>query len=164
MLGEDGVLRALSGGQDRRSAIIVVVRRVRRERQSFGLGFSLPDNKTLTNRLLDIGHKDEDLISAGICRRNDSGQLSEVFRGRLMIPISVRNGDIAGFGARTLDNRQPKYLNSPQTQIFDKSRILYGIDKAYRSIQKDNTVVVVEGYMDAIRAVSYTHLTLPTKA
>ena len=120
--------------------------------ESFGLGFSLPDNKTLTNRLLDIGHKDEDLISAGICRRNDSGQLSEVFRGRLMIPIRVRNGDIAGFGARTLDNRQPKYLNSPQTQIFDKSRILYGIDKAYRSIQKDNTVVVVEGYMDAIRA------------
>ena len=120
--------------------------------ESFGLGFSLSDNKTLTNRLLDIGHKDEDLISAGICRRNDMGQLSEVFRGRLMIPIRIRNGDIAGFGARTLDNRQPKYLNSPQTPIFDKSRILYGIDKAYRTIQKDNTVVVVEGYMDAIRA------------
>lgn len=120
--------------------------------ESFGLGFSLSDNHTLTSKLLDIGHKHEDLITAGICRRNDSGQMTEVFRGRLMIPIRIRNGDIAGFGARTLDNRQPKYLNSPQTPIFDKSRILYGIDKAYGNIQKEKTVVVVEGYMDAIRA------------
>ena len=119
---------------------------------SFGIGYSLSDNKSLIQKLRQIGYQDDDMIAAGICRRNDDGSMSEVFRGRLMIPIRIRNGDVVGFGARTLEDRQPKYLNSPQTDIFDKSKILYGIDKSFQSIKKEGTIVIVEGYMDVIRA------------
>ena len=120
--------------------------------KSFGIGYSLSDNKSLIQKLRQIGYQDDDMITAGICRRNDDGSMSEVFRGRLMIPIRIRNGDVVGFGARTLEDRQPKYLNSPQTDIFDKSKILYGIDKSFQSIKKEGTIVIVEGYMDVIRA------------
>ena len=73
------------------------------------------------------------------------------FRHRLMIPIRDERGRMAGFGARALDDDQiPKYLNSPQTAIFDKGRLLYGLDRARKAIRIADQVVIVEGYLDVI--------------
>ncbi|MGC8787625.1 MAG: DNA primase, partial [Anaerolineae bacterium] len=74
------------------------------------------------------------------------------FRGRLIFPIRDVRGHIVGFGARALDDAQPKYLNSPQTPLFDKSSILYGIDQAKNAIREQGFVVIVEGYMDVLMA------------
>src|SRR4030042_209577 len=77
------------------------------------------------------------------------------FRNRLIFPIRDMNGSVLGFGARALDDSLPKYLNSPQTLVFDKSNVLYGIEQAKSAIRKQDSVVVVEGYVDAIVAHQY---------
>jgi DNA primase len=101
----------------------------------------------------DMGYSQDDLINAGLAVRNDSGRVYDRFRHRLMIPIRDERGRPVGFGARALaaeDN--PKYLNSPQTPVFDKSRVLFGLDLAGAMIRQSETVVIVEGYLDAIQA------------
>ena len=82
---------------------------------------------------------------------SDQSGYYDRFRNRLMFPIRDANGRMTGFGARTLDPEgMPKYLNSPQTALFDKSRLLYGLDRARKTIRSEDYVVVVEGYMDVI--------------
>lgn len=95
-------------------------------------------------------HK-EALITTGMLVRNDEGQIYDRFRDRIMFPIYDRLGRIIGFGGRSLDdNQKPKYLNSPETIIFQKNRELYGLHQALNSHNNVDTIIIVEGYMDVI--------------
>lgn len=121
--------------------------------QRFQIGFAPSGWQTLTSFLLQLGYSDNDLVLAGLSIRGDDGTLHDRFRNRLMIPIRDGRGRPVGFGARALaPDDQPKYLNSPQGPIFDKSRLLFGLDTASRAIRDAETVVIVEGYLDAIQA------------
>jgi len=119
--------------------------------EAFGVGLSPTDGESLKNHLIREGYSPEELVSAGVVRVGDDGISHDLFRGRLMFPIRDAHGNLVGFGARTLDGTEPKYLNSPQGPMFDKSRILYAMDRARTDIRK-NGAVIVEGYMDAIAA------------
>jgi len=121
----------------------------------FQLGFS-PDNwEALKQYLLGKNYKEADLLEAGLLIQEDGGGTHDRFRNRLMFPISDIKGNIAGFGARALDNSMPKYLNSPQTPVFDKSGTLYGMNLAKAAIRQKDEAIIVEGYMDAITAYQY---------
>ena len=119
--------------------------------EAFGVGLSPSDGESLKNHLIREGYSPEELVSAGVVRVGDDGVSHDLFRGRLMFPIRDAHGNLVGFGARTLDGTEPKYLNSPQSPMFDKSRILYAMDRARTDVRK-NGAVIVEGYMDAIAA------------
>ena len=121
---------------------------------TFKLGFALNSWDACRNHFSEQGYSDEELLAVGLLTENpDKGTRYDRFRGRLIFPIRDGNGRIVGFGARTLDpDGIPKYLNSPQTNLFDKSAILYGLDLAKRSIRQERQVVIVEGYMDVIKA------------
>ena len=119
--------------------------------EAFGVGLSPSDGESLKNHLIREGYSPEELVSAGVVRVGDDGVSHDLFRGRLMFPIRDAHGNLVGFGARTLDGTEPKYLNSPQGPMFDKSRILYAMDRA-RTDVRNNGAVIVEGYMDAIAA------------
>jgi DNA primase len=120
--------------------------------KDFRLGFSPDAWETLKNYLLGKGYPEEELVEAGLIIEKEEGGSYDRFRNRLMFPICDIQGRVTGFGARVLDDSLPKYINSPQTSIFDKSSILYGIDKAKSAIRKKNLVVIVEGYMDVLTA------------
>lgn len=120
--------------------------------QEFGLGLSPVGNESLVNFLVSEEYTPDQIVLAGLATRSDSGRCRDLFRGRVMFPIHGREGKIAGFGARALDDSNPKYINTPKTVLFDKGKILYGLDKSLGSIREQNRVVVVEGYMDAIMA------------
>ncbi|GAB1421001.1 hypothetical protein MASR2M15_11330 [Anaerolineales bacterium] len=119
----------------------------------FEIGYA-PDHWTgLFDEMRLLGYASEDLIDVGLIIRNESGRLYDRFRNRLMIPIRDRRGRVIAFGARTLDpDGIPKYLNSPQTPLFDKSQTLFALDAAHSAIRHEETAVIVEGYMDAIQA------------
>ena len=118
---------------------------------AFQIGLAPSDGESLRNHLVRQGFDPERLVAAGLVRQGDDGQQRDLFRGRLMIPIRDAEGRLAGFGGRSLDDSEPKYLNSPQSEVFDKSRLLYAMDRARDSVRKDGAVIV-EGYMDAIAA------------
>ncbi len=101
--------------------------------------------------LKEKGYEDQELLDAGVVSERDSGGIFDRFRNRIMIPIRDSRGRMAGFGARVIDpDDVPKYLNSPQTVLFDKGRLLYGLDKARKAIRMQDQAVIVEGYMDVI--------------
>ena len=103
--------------------------------------------------LRGLGYGEDEIIEAGLAIRSDKGRVYDRFRGRLMIPIRDERGRVAGFGGRVLDPQDhPKYINSPQTSLFDKSRLLFGLDSGKRAIRDTETVVIVEGYLDVIQA------------
>lgn len=122
--------------------------------QAFQLGWSPPDGRFLCGQLLAAGFTERELLDAGLAReREGGGGIYDTFRGRLMIPIHDAAGHAIGFGARTLEpGGIPKYLNSPQGPLFDKSHTLFGLHRAAREIRAGGTAVVVEGYTDVIRA------------
>ena len=123
--------------------------------ESFQLGFSPDSWDALRQRLLGKGYGEDELMAAGLVIEKEGGGSRDLFRNRLMIPIRNDEGRVAGFGARALDDTIPKYLNSPQTAIFDKSGILYGIDRARGAIRERGLAIIVEGYMDVITAHQY---------
>lgn len=129
--------------------------------RQFNIGYA-PDNWHFAlNHFRLEGYREEELLEAGLAIRNDNGRVYDRFRHRLMIPIRDGRGRTLGFGARALaDDQQPKYLNSPQGPLFDKSTLLYGLDLARRAIRESETVVIVEGYMDVIQAhqAGYTNV------
>ena len=136
-----------------------VVRRYLSERgilketiDSFELGFSPDSWDALRQHLISRGYKGDELVAAGLLVEKDGEASYDMFRNRLMIPIRNEKGSVAGFGARALDGSTPKYLNSPQTAVFDKSGILYGIDRARGAIREQGLAVIVEGYMDVLIA------------
>jgi DNA primase len=114
------------------------------------LGYSLMDYQALTTFLTGRGFKVQELIEAGLVIENDEGRRYDRFRGRLMIPIRDEKGDVVGFGSRSLDGSEPKYMNSPQTPLFDKGRLLFGLHQARAAIRNEQVAVLVEGYMDVI--------------
>lgn len=123
--------------------------------KDFQLGFSSGSRNGLHQYLVGIGCQEKDLVSAGLVGKTESGSTYDRFRNRLMFPIRDARGEVLGFGARALDDSHPKYLNSPQTILFDKGSILYGLDRAKEAITKQDMVVIVEGYMDVIAAHQY---------
>ncbi|MCS6870479.1 MAG: DNA primase [Anaerolineae bacterium] len=120
----------------------------------FQIGYAPDSWSTVLDRLKQIGYTERDMLEAGILtRHDDSERVYDRFRDRLMIPICDERGQVIGFGARALKpEAQPKYLNSPQTPLFDKSAVLFALHHARRSIRESETAVIVEGYMDAIQA------------
>jgi len=102
--------------------------------------------------LLGKSHTEKELIEAGLIIEKEEGGSYDRFRNRLMYPICDVQGRVTGFGARVLDDSLPKYINSAQTPIFDKSSSLYAIDKAKSEIRKKNLVIIMEGYMDVLTA------------
>ncbi|TVR74734.1 MAG: DNA primase [Sphaerobacteraceae bacterium] len=120
--------------------------------ETFQLGFAPDRWDALLTRFRKNDVPVEHAMEAGLVTENDSGRTYDRFRNRLMFPISDADGRIIGFGARALGDAMPKYLNSPQSPIFDKSSSLYALDLARDAIREKRDVVVVEGYMDAIAA------------
>ena len=114
------------------------------------IGYSLMDYQALSTYLNAKGFAAQELIDAGLVIENEEGRRYDRFRGRLMIPIRDEKGRVVGFGSRSLDGSEPKYMNSPQTPIFDKGRLLFGLDKARGPIRNEKASVIVEGYMDVI--------------
>lgn len=122
--------------------------------RAFVLGYA-PNSWDATRKYLQSkGYAEEEIIAAGlVVVREEEGKRYDRFRHRLMIPIRDERGQTVGFGARALDpDAKPKYLNSPQNALFDKSRILYGLDMSRRAIRETETAVLVEGYMDVMQA------------
>ncbi|WP_328900075.1 MULTISPECIES: DNA primase [unclassified Streptomyces] len=117
----------------------------------FGVGYSPAGWDHLTRFLRGKGFSDKELITSGISQDGRRGPIDR-FRGRLMWPIRDTAGDVVGFGARKLrdDDNGPKYLNTPETPIYKKSQVLYGIDLAKKDIAKSSRAVVVEGYTDVM--------------
>ncbi|GAA1296661.1 DNA primase [Streptomyces sanglieri] len=117
----------------------------------FGVGYSPAGWDHLTRYLRGQGFSDKELIASGLSQDGRRGPIDR-FRGRLMWPISDTSGDVVGFGARKLrdDDNGPKYLNTPETAIYKKSQVLYGIDLAKKDIAKASRAVVVEGYTDVM--------------
>ena len=121
----------------------------------FHLGFS-PDNwDALKNYLIGKGYEGRDLVEVGLLVEREGGNSYDRFRNRLIFPICDIQGRITGFGARALDDSLPKYINSPQTSMFDKGSSLYGIDRAKTAIRERNSVIIVEGYIDVIITHQY---------
>ncbi|MGW8643937.1 DNA primase [Micromonospora chalcea] len=120
--------------------------------ERYGCGFAPDGWDLLTKHLRQQGFTHDELVTAGLSRPARSGSLIDRFRRRLMWPIRDITGDVIGFGARKLfdDDDGPKYLNTPETPIYKKSHVLYGIDQAKREIAKQGKVVVVEGYTDVM--------------
>ena len=119
--------------------------------ETFGLGFA-PASWDLTHQyFLGKGYSELDLIESGLVTQREGGGVYDRFRNRLMFAIREMGGRMSGFGARILDpDDVPKYLNSPQTPLFDKGRLLYGLNLARKAIRAEDQVVIVEGYMDVI--------------
>jgi len=119
--------------------------------ETFGLGFAPASWEVTHQYFLGKGYSELDLIEAGMVTQREGGGVYDRFRNRLMFAIRDMGGRMAGFGARILDTDDvPKYLNSPQTPLFDKGRLLYGLNLARKAIRAEDQVVIVEGYMDVI--------------
>lgn len=123
--------------------------------KKFGLGYSLDSWNSLMNYLVSMGYKNEDLIECGLFGyKSETKKIYDKFRNRVMFPIFDYRGNVIGFGGRVLDDSLPKYLNSPDTLIFNKRENLYGLNFARKEI-KDRSVILVEGYMDLISLYQY---------
>jgi DNA primase len=120
--------------------------------ENFQLGFAPEGWDTLKQYLKDKEYGEAGLLASGLLVEREDKNTYDRFRNRLMFPIRNIQGKITGFGGRALDDSLPKYLNSPQTQIFDKSSSLYGIDRAKAAIRQKDQAVIVEGYIDVLTA------------
>ena len=119
--------------------------------KKFELGYSTKSWDALTKAMLDRGISEEILVKAGLAKKNKDGKLFDIFRDRLMFPIKDRKGRIVGFGGRVMNpDDQPKYLNTGETEVFQKSRELYGFFETLEERRDLNEIYVVEGYMDTI--------------
>jgi DNA primase len=116
--------------------------------RAFGLGYA-PDSRTKLREALK-SYGDAMLIEAGMLISVDNKEPYDRFRGRLMIPIRDARGRVIAFGGRIIGEGEPKYLNSPETPLFDKGRTLYNLDRAAAASRKSGRVIAVEGYMDVI--------------
>jgi len=121
--------------------------------EKWRLGWS-PDNwQALTDFLVAKGYKKEEIQKAGLAIKNEKGRHYDRFRGRIMFPIFDLNSQVIGFGGRIFDTEEvAKYINSPNTLLYDKGRTVYGLDKAKLAIRKKDFCILVEGYVDVILA------------
>lgn len=130
----------------------------------FGIGYAPEAWQNLTG--IAASYQDASLVETGMVIEGDSGKRYDRFRDRIMFPIVNARGQIIGFGGRILDSGEPKYLNSPETVLFEKGHELYGLYQAQKAIRAHQQVVVVEGYMDVValaqHGVEYAVATLGT--
>ena len=130
----------------------------------FGLGYA-PDGWQNLEAAFEA-YADQAMVDAGLVIKNDEGRRYDRFRDRIMFPIANTRGDIIGFGGRVLGQGEPKYLNSPETPVFEKGRELYGLLQARQAIRAKARVLVVEGYMDVValaqHGIEYVVATLGT--
>ena len=119
--------------------------------ERFGIGFA-PRGGALGKHLKTLGYSEDELVVAGLLGKGDRGDVYDRFRSRLVWPIRDTTGQTVGFGARRLldDDKGPKYLNTPETPVYHKSQVLYGLDLAKKDIARGKQVVVVEGYTDVM--------------
>ncbi|MGE5701699.1 MAG: DNA primase, partial [Clostridia bacterium] len=118
----------------------------------FQIGFA-PDSWDFTTHFLQKRGFDAPLMAeAGLLAQNDHGRIFDRFRGRVMFPIHDSQGKVIGFGGRAMENIQPKYLNSPETSLFNKSKTIFNLHRARAHIRKRNQAILFEGYMDVISA------------
>jgi DNA primase len=128
----------------------------REDAERFTLGFATLARSALTDTLTAAGFDAADLVAVGLSVRNENGRLRDRFRGRLIFPIDDASGDVIGFGGRILpdldygDFEPPKYLNSPETPLYKKTRVLYGLRQARPEIVRADQVLVCEGYTDVM--------------
>ena len=132
---------------------------------SFALGYAPDQWDGLSRYLLNQGYTERELVVGGLAREREeknggmsegnSGGVYDYFRNRLIFPIRDIRGRVVGFGGRALGDGKPKYLNSPQTLLFEKNSVLYAIDMARDAIKQAHQVVIVEGYVDAVIAHQY---------
>lgn len=124
--------------------------------EAFQLGYSPGEWSALLSYLTDRkGFEPEEIEAAGLIIKHETRGYYDRFRDRLMFPIRNQKGEVIAFGGRSLGDAQPKYMNSPQTPLFDKSRVLYGLDLARDAIRLSDSAVIVEGYVDVIIAHQY---------
>lgn len=120
----------------------------------FRLGYSLADRYGLSNAARKKGFEERFLTATGVCYKMDDGRIHDRFYGRVIFPFFTISGRIVGFGGRKLDSRtkgvEQKYVNSPESPIYDKSRNLYGLYQAKQSIVRENRCLMVEGYTDVL--------------
>lgn len=116
----------------------------------FQLGFAPPGWNALLDAFGDNPATRRDLMAAGMLSENDQGKVYDRFRQRVMFPIHDQRGRVIAFGGRVLDQGEPKYLNSPETELFHKGRELYGLHRLRKARPRPERVVVVEGYMDVV--------------
>lgn len=118
---------------------------------AFKLGFAPDSWDKLTGAFMKKGVTGPELVTLGLAKEKN-GHFYDAFRGRVMFPIRDGRSRIVGFGGRVLDDSKPKYLNSPETPIFNKRRLLFAMDMAHKAIYEEGRAVLVEGYMDVISA------------
>ncbi|MBP2626345.1 MAG: primase [Firmicutes bacterium] len=124
--------------------------------ESFKIGFAPPAWDKLGQAFLGRGVEQGTLLKSGLAVERSSGDgVYDRFRNRIMFPICDARGRVAGFGGRVVDDSQPKYLNSPETPVFNKRNILFGFDTAHKFIKECGQAIVVEGYMDVITAHAF---------
>lgn len=118
----------------------------------FHLGYAIDRSTDLYQAAIDKGYKEKYLVETGLCIKNDAGRIYDRFKGRVIYPVFSISGKVLAFGGRTLrsDKTVAKYVNSPESSIYSKSRELYGLYQAKHSIAKKNKCILVEGYMDVI--------------
>ncbi|KKU80357.1 MAG: primase protein [Candidatus Peregrinibacteria bacterium GW2011_GWA2_47_7] len=123
--------------------------------KNFHIGYAPDDKNGLAHELLHAGYERQDIVTSGLCISTDttSREIIDRFRGRVLFPITNPAGMICAFGARALSPEQePKYLNSPETPLYHKEQVLYGLSEAKMSIRQQHMAVIMEGYMDVIQA------------
>ena len=116
--------------------------------QKFGIGYAPEGWQNLGSVFEDYTR--ESLQQAGLVIKNDNGRLYDRFRDRIMFPIMNQKGEVIAFGGRVLGEGEPKYLNSPETPLFEKGREVFGLPQARVALRERNTAIVVEGYMDVV--------------
>ncbi|MGH9812025.1 MAG: DNA primase [Candidatus Acidiferrales bacterium] len=118
--------------------------------KTFGIGYAPGAGDALVRRLKQAGYAQEIIEASGLANKDERGTVYDRFRRRVMFPIHSESGRLVGFGGRAMGDEMPKYLNSPETAIYQKSRVLYNLQRAKDAIRKDNFAVMVEGYLDCI--------------
>lgn len=120
----------------------------------FGIGYAPAGHQAL-KQCFGARYEDAALVEAGLVLQNDAGRRYDRFRERVMFPIQDQRGNVIAFGGRIIGPGEPKYLNSPETPLFEKGRELYGLPQARQAIRDSGCVVVVEGYMDVVALAQY---------
>lgn len=132
--------------------------------EAFGVGYAPAAGDALLAHFHSRGAPEAELLNAGLVSERESGGFYDRFRNRIMFPIRNEGGKMAGFGARILNpDDVPKFLNSPQTAVFDKGHLLYGLERARKSIRSLDQAVIVEGYLDviALHQAGFTNVVSP---
>ncbi len=123
---------------------------------AYGMGYAPVGWRELTDHLRKYKVSEDLLIKSGLVRRNQRGDMFDLFRGRVLFPIFIDKNRIVGFGGRSVpglmpdDDKSPKYINSPETEVYSKQRILFGLPQAMATIRSSGEVYLVEGYMDVV--------------